>query len=46
MGLSIAKGFVEAHNGTIELENAPLGGALFTIVIPAEVSYANELKNE
>ena len=46
LGLSIARGFVEAHKGTITLENAPLGGALFTIIIPTEVSYANELKNE
>jgi two-component system sensor histidine kinase KdpD len=46
LGLSIAKGFVEAHKGIIILENAPLGGALFTITIPTEVSYANELKNE
>ncbi len=36
LGLSIAKGFVDAHNGTINLENAPNGGAKFTISIPAE----------
>jgi two-component system sensor histidine kinase KdpD len=46
LGLSIAKGFVEAHKGIIVLENAPLGGALFTITVPTEVSYVNELKNE
>ncbi len=36
LGLSIAKGFVEAHNGTIKLENKRNGGAQFTIAIPAE----------
>jgi two-component system sensor histidine kinase KdpD len=45
LGLSIVKGFVEAHNGTIVLENVP-HGARFTIEIPAEVSYINNLKNE
>lgn len=38
LGLSIVKGFVEAHNGTVLLENVP-HGARFTIEIPAETSY-------
>jgi two-component system sensor histidine kinase KdpD len=46
LGLSIAKGFVEAHDGVISLENKPGGGAIFTIVIPAETSYLKNLKNE
>ncbi len=46
LGLSIARGFVEAHDGTIRLENISEGGARFTIEIPAEVSYINNLKNE
>ncbi len=46
LGLSIAKGFVEAHNGTITLENSSSGGAKFTINIPTETSYLNELKND
>jgi two-component system sensor histidine kinase KdpD len=46
LGLSIAKGFVEAHNGTIKLENYKKGGAKFTIEIPAETSFLNSLKNE
>lgn len=46
LGLSIAKGFVEAHNGNIRLENRPDGGAKFTIIIPCEISYIKNLKNE
>lgn len=46
LGLSIAKGYVEAHNGTIELKNNENHGAIFTIKIPAEISYINQLKNE
>lgn len=45
LGLSIVKGFVEAHSGTIVLENVP-HGARFTIEIPAETSFINNLKNE
>jgi two-component system sensor histidine kinase KdpD len=36
LGLSIAKGFVEAHNGTIDLVNRSTGGARFAIKIPVE----------
>ncbi len=47
LGLSIAKGFVEAHNGTITLKNnSNHSGACFTISIPTETSYLNHLKNE
>jgi len=46
LGLSIVKGFVEAHNGTIKLENNSNSGACFTITIPTETSYLNNLKNE
>jgi len=41
LGLSIVKGFVEAMQGTIRLENMPDGGAVFTIEIPSELSYIN-----
>jgi len=37
LGLSIAKGFVEAHGGTVNVANRPQGGALFCITLPAEV---------
>lgn len=46
LGLSIAKGFIEAHNGRIKLENNSSKGVNFTIHIPAESSYINSLKNE
>lgn len=46
LGLSIVKGFVEAHNGKIKLENNTNSGANFTITIPTETSYLNYLKNE
>lgn len=46
LGLSIAKGYIEAHNGTIELQNKENKGAVFTLKIPAEISYINQLKNE
>lgn len=34
LGLSLAKGFVEAQGGTIEAKNRPGGGAIFTIHLP------------
>jgi len=46
LGLSIVKGFTEAQNGMVKLENNQEGGAKFTIAIPAETSYLNNLKNE
>lgn len=35
LGLYIAKGLVELHEGTIVLTDAPGGGALFRVVLPA-----------
>jgi len=35
LGLSIVKGFVEAHDGNIVAANKQSGGASFTITIPA-----------
>ena len=46
LGLSIVKGFVEVHNGSIQVQNQKEGGACFTIQIPAETSYLKNLKNE
>lgn len=44
LGLSIVKGFVEAMNGSIELENLSEGGARFRIIIPCELSHINSEK--
>ncbi len=46
LGLAIAKGFTEAMEGTINLENRKKGGAKFTVKIPAETSQILELENE
>lgn len=37
LGLSICKGIVEAHGGIIRAENAPDGGAIFTIEMPTAI---------
>jgi two-component system sensor histidine kinase KdpD len=34
LGLTIVKGFVEAHGGTVTADNRPGGGAIFTIRLP------------
>jgi two-component system sensor histidine kinase KdpD len=39
LGLSIVKGFVEALNGQVNIENVAGGGARFIIEIPCETSY-------
>lgn len=43
LGLSIVKGFVEAHNGSITVENSNVGGAAFKIKIPSVIPDINEL---
>ncbi|MFI5250895.1 MAG: ATP-binding protein [Bacteroidota bacterium] len=43
LGLSIAKGFVEAHKGSIKVENRIQGGAQFTIRLPA-LSVSQQIK--
>jgi two-component system sensor histidine kinase KdpD len=46
IGLSIVKGFIEAHDGMVILENNQPSGLVFTIQFPAEQSYLKNLKNE
>jgi len=36
LGLSICKGFVQIHGGTISAENRPGGGALFRFTVPLD----------
>jgi two-component system, OmpR family, sensor histidine kinase KdpD len=46
LGLSIVKGFTEAMNGNVFLENNAQGGATFTISIPCKISQNNSFENE
>jgi two-component system sensor histidine kinase KdpD len=46
LGLSIVKGFVEAHKGTVTAENRQNGGALFTIKIPVELSEIKQFNSQ
>ena len=46
LGLSIVKGFVDAMSGTIFVENVIPNGLSFTIEIPTEMTYLNNIKNE
>lgn len=46
LGLSIVKGFIEAHNGSVKAENNKICGVTFIVEFPAEVSFINNLKNE
>jgi two-component system sensor histidine kinase KdpD len=46
LGLSIVKGFIQAHNGNVKAENNTNGGVRFIVEFPAEASYLNNLKNE
>jgi two-component system, OmpR family, sensor histidine kinase KdpD len=43
LGLSIARGFVEAHGGKLTAENRDGGGARFIISLPVRVTDANAL---
>lgn len=46
LGLSIVKGLVEAHKGTITVENSSEGGAVFTILIPTDIPDMEKIKAE
>jgi signal transduction histidine kinase len=38
LGLSIVHRIVEAHDGSIKVDNAPTGGAVFTVKLPNKIS--------
>ena len=44
LGLSIARGFIEAHGGRLIAENRDGGGARFTISLPVRVTEASSLE--
>jgi two-component system sensor histidine kinase KdpD len=44
LGLSIVKGLVESHNGTVSVENGLNGGARFTVAIPSDIPDMKDLK--
>jgi len=46
LGLSIVKGFTEAHNGKVMAENKPGGGAVVTITIPTDIPDMTEIPND
>jgi two-component system sensor histidine kinase KdpD len=46
LGLSIVKGFVEAQNGSISLQNGEENGAVFTLEFNVDCLPINSLKNE
>jgi len=41
LGLSIARGFIQAQGGDISIDNKKSGGAIFTILIPVYISNLN-----
>jgi len=45
LGLSIARGFVEAHGGTLTAENRDGGGARFIINLPVRTTDARNLEH-
>lgn len=44
LGLSIVKGIIDAHKGSVQVKNIAAGGAEFTIIIPSEEPEIDKLK--
>lgn len=43
LGLTICKGIVEKHNGSLRLSNAPAGGAEAVVLLPQDAAVAAEM---
>jgi two-component system sensor histidine kinase KdpD len=43
LGLSIVKGFVQAQNGDVKIENRKNGGSTVTVKIPSEIADLNKI---
>jgi two-component system sensor histidine kinase KdpD len=46
LGLSIVRGFVEAHGGYVKIISQEQMGTEVIVCVPAETNYLNHLKNE
>jgi two-component system sensor histidine kinase KdpD len=46
LGLSLVRGFVEAHGGTVSAENRPSSGAAITVSLPLETGTMHEQSND
>ena len=46
LGLAIVKEFVELHGGTITVEEAATGGAIFTVVLPLVAPVGSEVRQQ
>lgn len=44
LGLAVSWGIVERHHGTIEVDTAPSGGAIFKILLPAYFEMENKVQ--
>ncbi|ROL57394.1 PAS domain S-box protein [Bacteroidetes/Chlorobi group bacterium Naka2016] len=44
LGLAVSWGIIERHHGTIEVDTAPTGGAIFRILLPAYFEIVDKLE--
>ncbi len=44
LGLAVSWGIIERHHGTIEVDTAPSGGAIFRILLPAYFEIVDKLE--